>query len=184
MKQLLLTLILLIPISTQAQDRLSYKVGKIICSKNYHQCDKFNEQQFYDLGELLDQASIKYRVSFYKLLALIAIESGFDPNHIYHNTNGSYDIGLMQSNSSHTYERCMKLLNRNCRKDELLDPVISIKLAFYRFDECSKYPNDAFFICYNNNDLARRYLTSDFYPQYLEKLYVEYEIIENILKED
>lgn len=157
-------------------DSISGKLQKIIC-QTYHNCDQYTDEQILEISKLLDKASMIYQVSIYKLFALIAIESGFDRYHSYKNTNGSVDIGLMQSNSDHIPERCKKLLNRNCDYSELIDPVISVKLAFYRFNECAKYKNDAFFVCYNNEYLAYKYLTTDYYPEYLTKLYVEYNVI-------
>lgn len=47
-----------------------------------------------------DDAEKRYSVSKYLLLAIAQHESGLDPDSINRNRNGSYDIGLMQINSS------------------------------------------------------------------------------------
>ncbi len=47
-----------------------------------------------------DDAEKRYSVSKYLLLAIAQYESGLDPNSVNQNRNGSYDIGLMQINSS------------------------------------------------------------------------------------
>ena len=47
-----------------------------------------------------EQAASWYRVNPYLLYAIAKTESGLNPNAINRNKNGSYDIGLMQINSS------------------------------------------------------------------------------------
>ena len=170
-------LLLLFSTNLFAIDSISEKFKTIVCSDYYAKCDQYNDEEILKISSLLDQASMQYKVSIYKLFALIAAESGFKRDKIFSNINNSKDLGLMQNNSVWIQERCLKVFNRRCSYEEMFDPIISVKLAMVRFKECSKYSNDAFFICYNSDKLAYKYLTSDFYPEYLERLYVEYDVI-------
>jgi len=68
-------------------------------------------------------ASNKFGIDKKLLIAIAQVESGMNPNAIAKNYNGSYDIGLMQINSSH-----MSQLNKLGLTEERLksDPCISV----------------------------------------------------------
>ena len=74
-------------------------------------------------------------------------ESGLKPNAINRNTNGTYDVGIMQINSIHLPE----LLAAGISKQDLFDPKINIGVGAYYLRQCTeKYGMNAkAIICYN-----------------------------------
>lgn len=90
-------------------------------------------------------------------------ESKHDPYAINHNSNGTYDVGVMQINSCHFAELKRKY---GIDKNDLLDPKISIYVGASILQECfQKWGNNWKAInCYNglnydnrvNNTYAKR----------------------------
>jgi len=72
-----------------------------------------------------EQAAHRYGVNTYLLYAIAKTESNLNPNAINRNANGSYDIGLMQINSS-----WLPTLRRyGVTEKDLYDPCISIQVG-------------------------------------------------------
>lgn len=72
-----------------------------------------------------EQAAYKYRINPYLLYAIARTESSLNPNAINRNKNGSYDIGLMQINSS-----WFPLLRKNgITEKQLFDPCVNIEVG-------------------------------------------------------
>ena len=75
----------------------------------------------------------KYSVNHFLLYSIAKTESNLNPVAIGRNSNGSYDIGLMQINSSWL----PKLRQYGITEEHLLDPCVSL-VSFPRFFVCQK----------------------------------------------
>jgi soluble lytic murein transglycosylase-like protein len=72
-----------------------------------------------------EQAATRYAVNPYLLYAIAKTESGLNPSAINRNKNGSYDLGLMQINSS-----WFPTLRRfGIDEQQLLDPCTSVHVG-------------------------------------------------------
>lgn len=72
-----------------------------------------------------EQAGKQYGVAPQLLYAIAQAESGLDPSAIGHNPGGTYDIGLMQVNSSHLG----KLRSFGISEPQLFDPCTNIRVG-------------------------------------------------------
>lgn len=72
-----------------------------------------------------EEAGAKYGVNPHLLYAIAKTESSMNPNAINRNKNGSYDIGLMQINSSWF----PTLRKHGFDEQHLLDPCVSIHVG-------------------------------------------------------
>lgn len=72
-----------------------------------------------------EAAAERYGVNAYLLYAIARTESGLNPNAVNRNRNGSYDVGLMQINSSWF----PTLRKYGINETQLLDPCISIHVG-------------------------------------------------------
>lgn len=71
------------------------------------------------------EAANKYGINPYLLYAIAKTESGLNPRAINHNTNGSYDIGLMQINSGWL----PTLRKYGVTEEALFEPCTSIQVG-------------------------------------------------------
>lgn len=71
------------------------------------------------------ESASKYRVNELILIAIAKTESNFNPKAYNTNTDGSYDIGLMQINSKH-FESIKKF---GIQKEDLFDACTNIQVA-------------------------------------------------------
>lgn len=76
-------------------------------------------------GACWDEAAGRYGVNAYLLYAIAKTESGLNPNAVNRNRNGSYDIGLMQINSSWL----PTLRKYGVDEKQLFDPCTSIHVG-------------------------------------------------------
>lgn len=108
--------------------------------------------------------SEKYNINYYLLLSIAKTESNFNPRAINYNKNNTYDIGIMQINSS--WLKTLKLTTR----DLLNDACLNIDVGGYILRDClNRYGNNWRAIdCYNKGS---RSSTSS---QYVWKVYNNY----------
>lgn len=109
-----------------------------------------------------DEASDAYGVSAVVLWAIAKGESGFRTDAINRNTDGSYDFGVMQINSSWRKQLGEKLWN------SLGDPCTNIKVGAWIYSDCvRRYGNTWEAIgCYNAKNPHKR-------VRYARKVYKE-----------
>lgn len=109
-----------------------------------------------------EEAGMVFGVSPSLLYAIAKVESNFNPNAINKNTNGSYDYGIMQINSSH-----YKTLGHDIWLS-LSDPCTNIKVGAWVLSECIKrYGNTWKAVgCYNASSEHKR-------AAYAQKIYRE-----------
>lgn len=93
-----------------------------------------------------------YGVSPMLLYAIAKVESNFNPKAINRNTNGSYDYGVMQINSSH-----YKTLGHE-KWMSLSDPCTNVKVGAWVLAQCiKKYGNTWEAVgCYNAMSKEKR----------------------------
>lgn len=76
-------------------------------------------------GNCWEEAGIRYRIDPWLLYSIAKKESGLDPSQIHVNRDGSYDIGLMQINSTHL----PKLSRFGITEKMLTDPCTNINVG-------------------------------------------------------
>lgn len=77
------------------------------------------------IEECILSAAYRYQVSDQLLLAIAKVESGYNPNAINRNRNGTYDMGVMQINSSWL----PKLGKYGIHRSHLFDPCTNIHVG-------------------------------------------------------
>lgn len=86
-----------------------------------------------------DEAAQRYGVSPQLLYAMARVESSLTPtavNNTHRKSTGTYDIGLMQINSSHLH----RLARHGIKEADLYDPCINVHVgAWLLADEFSRY---------------------------------------------
>jgi len=102
--------------------------------------------------QCVEEASKSYRINPLIVYAIIKTESGFNPYAIGKNKNGTYDIGLMQINSS-----WLPFLRKyGYTVNHLFDPCINAKVGTWVLAKCiNKYGyNWKAVDCYNKGKKA------------------------------
>lgn len=89
----------------------------------------FGESAF---DELFEKYSAQYNVPKELLIAIAQTESGFDPWATNKNTNGTFDIGLMQINTVHL----PKLRSIGLKAQDLYRPDVNIAFSAYILSTC------------------------------------------------
>lgn len=112
---------------------------------------------------MIDSIAEEQNIPPLHLLALIKIESDFDPKMVYRNYNGTFDYGLTQQNSNYVQERCNNIFERSCEIYELFNPLISLLLMKERFKECDIFSGEVKIVCYNSTWKATHYNPNDPY---------------------
>jgi len=133
-----------------------------------------NYEQYKDIWVCFKEASEQYNINYYLLLAIAKTESNFTVRAINYNRNGTYDLGIMQINSS--WLPILKI-----SKDILLnDPCYNINVGAWVLSQCiSKFGNNWRSIdCYNKG--ARSRVSSE----YVWKVYKNYKSLILAYKED
>ena len=106
------------------------------------------------LGFCFDEAGIRYGISPHLLYAISKGESSFNPIAINYNTNGSYDFGLMQINSS--WEPTLRRMGISW--DSLADPCTNVMVGAWVLSHCIRdygYTWSAVG-CYNSRTPSKR----------------------------
>ncbi|PIP39028.1 MAG: murein transglycosylase [Desulfobacterales bacterium CG23_combo_of_CG06-09_8_20_14_all_51_8] len=86
-------------------------------------------------GFCFNQAGETYQISPELLSAIARVESGLDPSAVSQNRNGSYDLGLMQINSSWKKRLCG-------RWRHLTDPCYNVMVGAWILRQCvDRYGN-------------------------------------------
>jgi len=87
------------------------------------------------ISQCFQDAGTYYRVSPTLLWGIAKVESGFNPFAFNRNTNGTYDIGIMQINSSHI----TRLKKMGLEDERLLwDPCYNIYVGAWILSHCIK----------------------------------------------
>ncbi len=109
-------------------------------------------------------ASAKYRVELPLMLAIAEKESGFNPRALNSaNSNGSFDIGIMQVNSY--------WMKGVYKKEHFYEPCFNIHFGAYVLsDSIARWGNNWKGVGkYNARSLAKGYVyTTDLYPRYVK----------------
>jgi hypothetical protein len=110
------------------------------------------------VGKIIDNLNEKTDIPKMVFIKLIAHESGFDPNAINRNSNGSIDIGITQQNSKYAQKRAKALFGNYVHWKALKNIEVSILLFEHYFSWCWKtYPNQFQAVtCYNSPRNATR----------------------------
>jgi soluble lytic murein transglycosylase-like protein len=85
-----------------------------------------------DMESCFIEAGMAYNIHPDLLWAIARVESGFDPTAVNRNTDGSYDYGLMQINSSWAH------LTGPTVWSQLWDPCTNIKVGAWILSRCIK----------------------------------------------
>jgi soluble lytic murein transglycosylase-like protein len=101
-----------------------------------------------------EEAGSRYGISPHLLHAISKGESNFNPLAVNHNSNGSYDFGLMQINSS--WEPSLRRFG--IRWNSLADPCTNVMVGAWVLSKCiSDYGyNWSAVGCYNSRTPSRR----------------------------
>ena len=102
---------------------------KIICLIMFGLSGLSAESAF---DELFEKYSTQYDVPKELLIAIAQTESGFDPWATNKNTNGTFDIGLMQINTVHL----PKLRSIGLKAQDLYRPDVNIAFSAYILSTC------------------------------------------------
>lgn len=117
--------------------------------------------------ECFNEAVAEYGVELPLLVAIAEKESGFNPNALNtDNSNGSFDIGIMQINSS--------WIKGQYVRSHFYDPCFNIKFGAYVLSgSLARWGNDWYGVGkYNAKTPSKGYIyTTDLYPRYIK--YVE-----------
>ncbi|MEZ0361589.1 MAG: lytic transglycosylase domain-containing protein [Hydrogenobacter sp.] len=108
-----------------------------------------------DLSLCFDKASWETGVNRKLLVVIAYVESGLRRDALNRNTNGTYDIGIMQVNSSNISKlKKMGIINR---EEDLWDTCTNIRAGAYILRECiaSYGLNWKAVDCYNKGRRAR-----------------------------
>jgi hypothetical protein len=107
------------------------------CPLDQNQNTSLNNQQHMTLQEKLqlcfEQAALTYNINPLLLWAIAKVESNFNPNALNKNKDGSYDIGIMQINSSH-----LKTLKKYglINKSLIWEPCYNIHVGAWILSKC------------------------------------------------
>jgi soluble lytic murein transglycosylase-like protein len=104
----------------------------------------------------------KYGINPYLLYAIAKTESGLNPSAVNRNRNGSYDVGLMQINSSWF----PTLLKYGITEKQLYDPCVSIEVGAWILAQNMRHHGNSWNAvgAYNSNNPTRS-------RQYAMKIY-------------
>ncbi|HIQ49420.1 MAG TPA: twitching motility protein PilT, partial [Aquifex aeolicus] len=90
----------------------------------------------FGLEECFKKAAFKYNVPLPLLLAIAKVESNFNVNALNKNRNGTYDIGIMQINTSNL--SLLKRVGIIKRDEELWIPCKNVEAGAYILKLCIK----------------------------------------------
>lgn len=90
----------------------------------------------FGLEECFKKAAFKYNVTLPLLLAIAKVESNFNVNALNKNRNGTYDIGIMQINTSNL--SLLKRVGIIKRDEELWIPCKNVEAGAYILKLCIK----------------------------------------------
>ncbi|MGB9763703.1 MAG: lytic transglycosylase domain-containing protein [Minisyncoccia bacterium] len=105
-----------------------------------------------DIGVCFKESAIKYGINDMILKAIAKTESNFNPRAINYNINGTYDMGIMQINSSWL----PTLKKYGITQNDLYDPCTNIYIGAWVLSQCiDKHGSNWKAIdCYNKGSKA------------------------------
>ncbi len=83
------------------------------------------------MADCFDDAGVRYQVNPWILRGIAHVESGFNSKAVNHNRNGSYDLGMMQTNTIHL----RRLARYGISRDHLFNACNSIHIAAWMVRE-------------------------------------------------
>lgn len=119
--------------------------------------------------ELLDfiwEEANKVDIDYFTFLALIKVESDFDPDLVHRNSNGTKDYGLVQMNSANIFRLSKEIENPT---PDIFKPKDNILLGLAELLECRAYWQDN----YKGDDLEKAMLLAYNRGRYGSKRWIQ-----------